>query len=238
MPKMLRRLFPVALFLLVATPVDAQQTAADRQVIGPPENPLPYSIRPGDRITTRLFAASGEEVNQVSDERTVDANGAIYMPFVGSVDVEGETEESLRTLLVQLYEPFYQSPVLNVSVELRVNVTGAVGTPGQYYLDPTATVLDAMAEAGGMGSELAISGISLPADPSSVRLVRDAVLYILNLRPEDVSNDVLNMRVRSGDWYHVPFRGRSRVRDEITFWGGVLSFASTVIGLLYLIGGG
>ena len=43
------------------------------------------------------------------------------------------------------------------------------------------------------------------------------------------------MRIQSGDWIHVPYRERSRVRDEIQFWGSVVSFAASVVGLVILI---
>lgn len=195
-----------------------------------------YAIRPGDRITARLFTAAGDEVNVVSGERIVDIRGVVFLPYVGSVPVAGLSETSLREMLRERYSQFYDQPVVDVTVELRVNVTGSVGSPGQFFLDPTATVMDAMAAAGGVGSELAVVGAQVPADPSRTRLVRDGELLILNLRPEEIQDTVLTMRVRSGDWYHVPSRERSRIRDEITFWGSVISFVSSAVALVILLG--
>lgn len=195
-----------------------------------------YSIRSGDRVTTQLFSAAGEEVGVIAGERIVDRNGDVFLPFVGSIRVAGLDETGLRELLTERYGTFYDQPVVDVQVELRVNITGAVGQPGQYYLDPTATVADAMAEAGGVGPEFAVTTLQIPADPENVRLVRDGETQLLNLRPQDISNEVLNMRIQSGDWYHVPYRQRSRIRDEVTFWGSVVSFAASVVGLVILIG--
>ncbi len=195
-----------------------------------------YTIRTGDRITTQLFSAAGEEIGVIGGQRIVDREGRLFLPFVGSTEVAGLQENSLRDLLVERYGEFYNEPVVDVQVELRVNITGAVGSPGQYFLDPTATISDAMANAGGINAELAVVGSQLPADPENVRLVREGEdLRILNLRPDEVVDSVLQERIRSGDWFHVPYRSRSRIRDEITFWGSVVSFTASIVGLIYLI---
>lgn len=220
---MLPRFLTAVLFLVCAVPATAQEEPG-------------YEIRPGDRLTTRLFTAAGSEVGVVDGERIVDVNGNVFLPYVGSVRVAGYDETRLRDLLVDAYRQFYDDPVVDIRVELRVNVTGAVGQAGRYYLDPTATIMDAMAAAGGVGSEFAVSGTQVPADPTAVRLVRDGELIILNLRPDEVDRSVLLMRIQSGDWFHVPSRARSRVRDEITFWGSVISFVASAIGLVILIG--
>jgi polysaccharide export outer membrane protein len=195
-----------------------------------------YGIRAGDRVTTQLFSAAGEEVEVIAGERIVDRNGDVFLPLVGSIRVAGLDETGLRRLLTERYATFYDQPVVDVRVQLRVNVTGAVGRPGQYFVDPTATVADALAEAGGVTPELAVAAIQIPSDPENVRLVRDGETLILNLRPEEVSQEVLDMRVQSGDWFHVPYRRRSQLRDDVTFWGSVVSFAASVVGLIVLIG--
>lgn len=209
------------LALLAAAPLAAQEPS--------------YALRPGDRITAEVFTAAGERVDVVSGSRIIDRNGDVFLPFVGSVHVAGLDETSLRRLLVDRYEPYYADPVVDVEVELRVSVTGSVGQPGQLYLDPTATLVDAIAQAGGMASEIAVATIQIPANQSEVRLVRDGVTTILNLRPDEVTEEVLRMRIKSGDWLHVPPRDRSRIRDEIQFWGGVLSFVGSLAALVVLI---
>lgn len=195
-----------------------------------------YAIRSGDRVTTQLFTAAGEEVSVIGGQRIVDRNGDVFLPFVGSMHVAGLEETGLRQLLTTRYSSFYDQPVVDVQVELRVNITGAVGSPGQYFMDPTATVMDAMAEAGGVGPEFAVQSTQIPADPANVRLVRDGETTTLNLRPESVRDEIINMRIQSGDWFHVPYRSRSRIRDEVQFWGSVVSFTASLVGLVILIG--
>ena len=89
--------------------------------------------------------------------------------------------------------------------------------------------------AGGASSEYAVNTIQIPADQRNVRLVRDGQTLILNIRPDEITPEVVRMRIRSGDWIHVPARERSRVRDELTFWGSIVSFSSSVIALIILL---
>jgi protein involved in polysaccharide export with SLBB domain len=215
------RALPV-LALLLAPPISAQDTSS------------PYALRAGDRVTIDVFTAAGQRVDVVSGARIVDREGAMYLPYVGSVDAAGLDEARLRDELEKLFGSFYDQPVVNVKVELRVNVTGSVGRPGQYYLDPSATIIDALSEAGGAASEIALNTIQIPADQSQVRLVRDGTTTILNVRPDEIRPEVIQMRVHSGDWIHVPARRRSRVRDELTFWGSVVSFATGIATLIIL----
>jgi protein involved in polysaccharide export with SLBB domain len=197
---------------------------------------LGYTVRPGDRVTVEVFTAAGEPVDVVSGERILDRNGDLFLPYVGTVHASGLDEISIRELLTEEYGRFYDDPVVSVDVQLRVNITGAVGRPGQYFLDPTATLVDAVAQAGGTGPELAVNTFQLPANPAQVRLVRDGQAYSVNLRPDDITPETAGMRVRSGDWIHVPPQDRSRIRDEITFWGSLVSFATSVAALIILTG--
>ncbi len=196
-----------------------------------------YALRAGDRIEIDLYSSAGIEVAVVRGERYLDVNGDVFLPFVGPVNVLGMDQSSLRVELTRLYSEFYSEPILDVQVSLRVSVTGAVRTAGRYYLTPTSTVLDAIAEAGGMAAELAVPGVTgLPADQSQVRLIRDGLTHVLNLRPDEVVDSILRMPIESGDWLHVPNQARSRVRDELQFWGGVLSFVANVVAVVILVG--
>ena len=112
---------------------------------------------------------------------------------------------------------------------------GVVNSPGHYFFDPTTTVLDALSNAGGMGAEVTIIN-NAAADASAVRLVRNGRTLILDLRPETADQTTLEMPIQSGDWIHVPFQVRSRVREEVQFWGGVLSLLSSLVSVIVLIG--
>ena len=192
-------------------------------------------MKPGDQVTTDFYTASGLELGSVKGTRIVDRDGNIYFPYIGTVKVLGLDAEKIRALLVQRFQPFYTDPVVTVNVQLRVNITGVVGAPGHYFLDPTATIMDALANAGGIGSEVGVGGSGIAANSSAVRLVRDGKTIILNLRAEGADPTDVEMRIQSGDWIHVPPVALSRVRDNIAFITGVLALASSVLGTVLLI---
>ncbi len=198
--------------------------------------PVDYGVRAGDKVTVTLYTGSGEEVRQAGGERIVDRGGAIFLPFIGLTMVSGLDQEEIRQLLQERYSEYYAGHVVQVSVELSVSVTGAVGRPGQFFVSPTTTVVGAIAQAGGMLPELTAPGLNnLPADQARVRLVRDGRTTILNLRPDEVRPEILQMPVQSGDWIHVPNQARSRVRDELQFWGGILSFVTNLVAIIVLV---
>ncbi len=195
-----------------------------------------YGVQPGDQVTLDFFTAAGTRSQEIAGERTVDRNGEIFLPFLGTVSVLGQDAESIRGMLVTRYGAFFSNPVLQVVVRLRVNITGYVRQPGSYFVDPSSTVIDALAQAGGSSGEIDLGNVGGAADPSQVRLVRrSGELLILDLRPDQVTDEIRQLQIQSGDWIHVPPRAQSRFRDDLTFYGGILSVAATLAGLIVLI---
>ena len=146
-----------------------------------------YGVQPGDRVILDFFTAAGVRSLEIAGQRTVDRNGEIFLPFLGTVAVLGRDAEAIRALLEDRYSVLFAEPVLQVVVQLRVNITGMVRQPGSYYLDPTLSVLDAVAEAGGSSGEIDLGTGGGAADASRVRLVRrSGELRILDLRPDHI----------------------------------------------------
>ena len=182
-----------------------------------------YSVQPGDEVQIEFFTGAGSRLDEVVGTRIVDLDGAIFLHYVGTVRVSGLG--------------VYSNPVVDVSVRLRVNLLGAVRIPGHYFVDPTSTVIDAIATAGGFTQELEVGGGGgVASDPSKVRLVRGQETQILDLRAESEQPEHFSIPVQSGDWLYIPPRPRSRWRDEITFWGSVLGLVTSVASLAILIG--
>ena len=218
---MLRTAF-VVVVLSLSAPALAAQDAVD------------YGVKPGDQIETTFYTAGGETLGAVQGNRLVDREGNLFFPYIGTVHVEGLDAGEIRGLLTKAFEPFYKDPVITVNVKLKVNITGIVGAPGHYYFDPTTTIMDAMAQAGGAGLEFTIAN-NAAANLDHVRLVREGKTIILDLRPEVADPTAVLMTIQSGDWIHVPPKERSRVRDDITFWSGVISLVTSVVAAVALI---
>jgi polysaccharide export outer membrane protein len=103
----------------------------------------------------------------------VSSSGAIFMPYVGQVQVSGVTPEAARDRLQRAIEPIAPSAQVQLSfTEGRQNSVEAVSgvqRPGPYALpDRTLTVLGLIALSGGVAN-----GISNP----QVRLQRAGRLY-------------------------------------------------------------
>ncbi len=204
----------------------------------PIENPvLPRltstGVQTGDQVIIAFYTAAGVEVTEVSGERTVDPNGEIFLPFLGTVPVAGMETDDIRRLLVDRYSALYSDPVVEVVTNVSVNITGAVGQPGQFFLPASATLVDALARAGGVSSEVAASGGA--SDASQVRLVRDGVGTVIDMRPLEIRPQVLDLQIQSGDWLYVPRAQRSAVREQVAFWGTVFTTLFTAASLVVLI---
>ena len=219
----MNRIFALAaLALAVARPASGQADTATA-----------YGLRAGDQVETTFYTAGGEPLSQVNGNRIVDRDGNLFYPFLGTVHVAGLDAAGIRNLLVGRFTPFYKDPVITVNVKLKVNVTGVVGSPGHYFFDPTTTIADALATAGGAGFEFSV-GTGAAADLQHVRLLRDGRPILMDLRPESADPAPLTMHVESGDWIFVPARARSSIRDDISFWSGVVGVLTTLVGVVVL----
>lgn len=165
----------------------------------------------------------------------MDGNGELFLPFLGTVPVLGLDAEEVRVLLRERYGTLYSDPVVEVVANVNVNITGAVLRPGRYFVSPTATLVDAVSVAGGISSEIDLGLMGGASDPSQVRLVRDGVATVIDMRPLEVRPQVLELVVQSGDWLHVPRATRSQRREDIVFFNYFLSMLLTAASLIVLI---
>jgi protein involved in polysaccharide export with SLBB domain len=141
----------------------------------------------------------------------------------------------IRRLLEERYGVLYSDPVVEVDTNVNVNITGAVRSPGQFYVPPSATLIDALSRAGGVTSEIDIGLAGGASDPSQVRLVRDGVASVIDLRPLDIRPEVIDLRVQSGDWLYVPRAPQSETREQIVFWGSLFTTLLAAVSLIVLI---
>ena len=107
-----------------------------------------YTIGPGDEIITRAWGAI-----DVDYRSTVDRNGMLNLPKVGSFNVSGvkaaDLERNLRTQISRLFNNFELSVSLGQLRGLRVFVVGPAQRPGVQTMASQSTLLSAVVAAGG-----------------------------------------------------------------------------------------
>jgi polysaccharide biosynthesis/export protein len=83
----------------------------------------------------------------------VRSDGRISLPLVGEVQAAGQTPLKLEQDIASKLQPYLEEPEVTVIVQQinsqKFNILGQVGKPGSYPITNSATVLDAIALAGG-----------------------------------------------------------------------------------------
>src|SRR5690606_3186883 len=126
----------------------------------------------------------------------VKEDGVVVFPRLGELVVTNESPESLRERLLNEYRRYLRNPSIDLIFLRRANIHGAVRNPGLYPLDPTMTIADAVALAGG-----AISY----GQPDKVQLLRDGVVLTTRITQ---STRIADLPIRSGEQIFVPERNR------------------------------
>jgi polysaccharide export outer membrane protein len=110
-----------------------------------------YRIGPKDLLEITVFGLP--ELNQTV---RVSEDGSITMPLIGRVDVTGLTAQELEKKLASILDVQYTKEA-RVTVFIKeyqkVSVIGAVGKAGQYELVGTTTLLEMIAQAGGLTAQ-------------------------------------------------------------------------------------
>lgn len=146
-------------------------------------------LRPGDVIRLRIWREP-----DLSDDFMVHEDGVAVFPKIGAFRVDRESPESLREKLVEAYRVYLVNPAIEVTLLRRVNILGAVRNPGLYPVDPTMTIADALALAGGALAH---------GKPDEVELIRAGRRLTANIQQQTRLQD---LPLRSGDQLFVPER--------------------------------
>ena len=118
--------------------------------------PVQHTLRPGDLIRLKIWREP-----DLSGDFTVSETGVAVLPKIGAVPVTRLSADSLRSVLLASYEAYLRNPTIEVAVLRRINISGAVKNPGLFPVDPTMTVADAVALAGGATPEGRLDRVKL-----------------------------------------------------------------------------
>ena len=111
--------------------------------------PTSYTLGPGDILRVGVY-----DNPDLSQEVTIEADGAFSYPLIGRVQAAGLSVRQLESLLAKRFADGYLvSPQVGVTVtqhkSQQVHVMGAVKAPGSYPLQRQTTLLEALSAAGG-----------------------------------------------------------------------------------------
>ena len=111
-----------------------------------------YKIGPKDLLEITVF-----ELPELNQTVRVSEDGSITMSLLGRVEVAGLTAQELESKLASLLGERATTENAHVTVFIReyqkVSVIGAVGRPGMYELVGPTTLLQIIAQAGGMTAQ-------------------------------------------------------------------------------------
>jgi polysaccharide biosynthesis/export protein len=202
-----------------------------------------YRLQPEDVLRIQVY-----NENQINSVVTVGKDGNISAPFVGVMRAQGKTTAELEADLAQEYvrKLRIRDPKVSVTIERFrssfASISGAAARPGRYEIRPTDTVLQLIAQGGGVllngqadlrratlqrGNSRELVPIDLHALLIKGDMAQNYTLQdgdVLNV-PEETKNRVmiLGELVRPGT---VPFQDPMTLSDAISLAGGEIRYRS------------
>ncbi len=216
-------MFAAMLCVLVVVEAEPGQQAPDT-----------YAIGPSDVLSITCF-----NDQTISGKFTVQPDGFIGLQLIGSVKVSGLTAREVENLLKSKYKAglFIDDPRISVTVEQfksqKVILQGEVRTQSEYPLTGGLTLLQLIAQAGGLLGTA--SGEVLIA-----RLTSDGKTDIISADLSQLQNGVSQAAIplRNGDVIIVPSADKTFIVGEVKTPGAYpVGRNTTMLQLLSLAGG-
>jgi protein involved in polysaccharide export with SLBB domain len=158
--------------------------------------PADYSLGPGDELLIR-----GWGTVDIDFRATIDRNGSISIPSVGSVALAGtkaaDAEKVIRTAVAKLYKGVTVSVNFGQLRAITVYVVGQAKHPGTYTVSSMSTLVTALFASGGPGSNGSMRHVQVKRGG---RVVGDLDLYSF-IAKGDKSADI---KLLDGDTIFIP----------------------------------
>lgn len=151
--------------------------------------PQAVLLQPGDIVRLSIWREP-----DLSGDFIVDEKGVVVFPKIGPRQVTRQSPEVLEEQLINAYREYLRNPSIDVTLLRRINVLGAVHSPNVYSVDPTMTLAEVIAMAG---------GITDAGNPEKIEVYRNGEKVPLRFNPRTRIGDT---PIRSGDHVYVPQR--------------------------------
>ncbi|WP_281999549.1 SLBB domain-containing protein [Geotalea uraniireducens] len=172
----------------------ANQAASDNLPVG-----ADYVLGPGDSVRIDVWGSL-----QARYDLTVDRNGEINIPKVGAVKVWGLSYTQAKDIINRAFATYYKGFQLNVTLgslrTIQVFVVGEVEVPGTYYVSSLATVINALAAAGGPSKNGSLRTIKVSRNGKPAQVIDLYDMFLSGDRSRD-------LRLENGDTIFVPVIG-------------------------------
>lgn len=181
-----RSFLPALVVLLASTGVARAQDAA-------------YSVKPGDVLQISVWKEP-----ELQREVLVRPDGGFSFPLVGEVNARGQSVADLNKIVSERLAKYIADAVVTVALQEvkgnKVYVLGQVNRPGEFVVNPSVDVMQALSMAGGATPFAALNDITILRRGGDKRTA-------LSFRYGDVSRGrslEQNIQLQSGDVVVVP----------------------------------
>lgn len=140
----------------------------------------PWTVLPGDEVKVRVYREP-----DLSGQYVVTGKGDVFIPGLGRIVAAGMTADSLSTTITNGYARRIVDAIVDVGLVRSLPVLGQVQSPGVYQAEPTMSVQQVVAKAGG------VRGTSLRTPTYLLQKGRDGTRFALaaDLRLDRVALD-------------------------------------------------
>jgi hypothetical protein len=155
----------------------------------------------GDRV---LLEVQGQET--LSDEFTVVAGRQIVLPDLGPIPVDGILRSELQQHMEEQIGRFIRNPIVRTRSLIRLEILGAVGTPGFFMIPSDVLLTEALMLAGGPAGTAQLDKVRIERGRTVIwdgTATRDAMV---------AGRTLDQLSVRAGDSILVPGRTEGRLR--------------------------
>jgi polysaccharide export outer membrane protein len=175
----------------------APAIADARSIALPAVDPKTYKIGVEDELMISVWREP-----ELSTQVVVRPDGKITLPLINDIEAVGLRTDELQNLLTEKFKPYVNTPQVTVIVRgirsRKVNLIGNVARQGSFDLNDNKTVLDLIAQAGGLGA-FAKGGSIYILRKSGVKQVRIGFDY-----KKAISGKGPNPELQPGDLVVVP----------------------------------